>query len=112
MESIFMETTTRKRWPWISLVVLQVLQFLSLVPWLLMAGLSFMAFDAPGSDKMWQPWAFVIAIWSYPVWLLLAGMISWLLFYFRRNVSAVVLSAVVTLPAPALLVFLALQAVA
>jgi hypothetical protein len=94
------------------LVILQVVQVLSLVPWLLMAGLSFMAFDAPGSDKMWQPWAFVIAIWSYPVWLLLAGIASWLLFYFRRNVSAVIVSAVVTLPSPVLILVLALQAVA
>jgi len=68
------------KWPWITLLVLQVLQLLSLVPWLPMVGLSFMAFDAPGSDKMWQPWAFVALICSYQLWLLGAGVLSWVLF--------------------------------
>jgi len=93
----------RPKWPWITLIILQVIQLLSLVPWLPMAGLAVMAFDAPGSTQMWQPWAFVLAIWSYPLWLILAGIISWLLFTFRWYKSAVVLSAVFTLPMPALL---------
>jgi len=92
----------RPKWPWITLVVLQAIQLLSLLPWLLMAGLSFMAFDAPGSDKMWQPWAFVIAIWSYPLWLIAAGVAAWLLFVFSRYKSAVTVAAIFTLPALAI----------
>lgn len=92
----------RPRWPWITLLGLQVLQLLSLGPWLPMAGLSFMAFDAPGSTEKWQPWAFVLAMWSYPLWLLLAGIVSWVLFAGGRRMGAVVLAAIFTLPAFAL----------
>ncbi len=90
------------KWPWITLIVLQALQLLSLLPWLMIAALSFMAFDAPGSEKMWQPWTFVIGIWSYPVWLLLAGIASWMLFAFRHFIAAVTVSAVFTMPVPVL----------
>jgi hypothetical protein len=86
------------KWPWITLLILQGLQLLSLLPWLPMAGLSFMAFDAPGSDKMWQPWAFVALICSYPLWLLGAGVLSWVLFAFRRYVWAVVVCGIFILP--------------
>jgi hypothetical protein len=91
-----------RRWPWISLLVMQVVQLMSLAPWLMMAGLSFMAFDAPGSEKMRGPWIFVIAVWSYPLWLLAADAISWVLFAFRHHKSAVVLCAIFTIPLPAL----------
>jgi hypothetical protein len=84
-------------WSWITLLSLQIVQLLSLIPWLLMAGLSFMAFDAPGSDKMWQPWVFVALMWSYPLWLLGAGILSWVLFGFRRHVWAVVIGSIFTL---------------
>jgi hypothetical protein len=96
----------KPKWPWITLLVLQSIQLLSLLHWLVMAGLSFMAFDQPGSAEMWQPWAFVLAIWSYPIWLLLAGIVSWILFRFGRNVAAVVLSAVFTLRLLAILLLL------
>jgi hypothetical protein len=88
----------RARWPLFSLIVLQGLQLLSLIPWLVIAGLSVMAFDAPGSTQRWEPWLFVAGVWSYPVWLLLAGIGSWLLYLKQFNRSAVILSAVFTLP--------------
>jgi hypothetical protein len=97
----------RPRWPWITLLALQSLQVLSLVPWLLMAATSFMAFDAPGSEKMWQPWAFIIAVWSYPLWLLLAAGGSWLLYAFRHPIAAIVVAVIFTLPMPVLLLMLA-----
>jgi hypothetical protein len=96
----------RPKWAWITLLVLQGLQVLSLIPWLLMAGFSFMAFDAPGSDKMWQPWAFVAAIWSYPLWLLLAAIAAWILFACRCPRSAVVVAAIFSLPALGISLFL------
>lgn len=96
----------RPKWPWITLIVLQVVQLVSLAPWLMMAGLAVMAFDAPGSDKMWQPWAFVLAIWSYPLWLVLAGVAAWVLFAVRKHVAAVVVAGLVTLPVPLILLVL------
>ena len=89
----------QRRAAWITLVVLDALQLLSLAPWLMMGALSFMAFDAPGSDRMWEPWAFVIAVWSYPLWLLIAGVVSWILFAKRRSGWAIALASVFTLPA-------------
>jgi hypothetical protein len=94
----------RARWPLFALIFLQSLQLLSLLPWLLFAGFSVMAFDAPGSEKMWQPWLMVGAIWSYPLWLLLAGLGSWLLYRWHHDRSAVILSAVFALPLPAFVV--------
>lgn len=91
----------KPKWPWITLLVFQSIQALSLFPWLMMAGFAVMAFDAPGSERMWQPWAFVLAIWSYPLWLLLAGIVSWVLHFRHWNVTAVVITALFTLPVPA-----------
>lgn len=95
------------KWPWISLIVLQTAQLLTLLPWLMMAGLAVMAFDAPDSTKHWQPWAFVLAIWSYPLWLVLAAAASWVLFAFRRYVTAVAVAVVFTLPALAIALWMA-----
>lgn len=99
------------RWPWITLIILQLAQVATLLPWLMMAGLAVMAFDAPGSTKMWQPWAFVLAIWSYPLWLLLAAAGSWILFSFRKYWAAVIVAIVFTLPIPILLGVLAVSSV-
>ena len=70
MQNVF----ARPVWPWVSVIALELAQAITLVPWLVVAGLSVMAFDAPGSTKMWQPWVFVGAVWSYPLWLLAAAM--------------------------------------
>lgn len=93
----------KPRWPWISVLVLQFVQLLTLPPWLVMAGLSVMAFDAPGSTAQWQPWAFVLAVWSYPLWLLVFGVASWLLLATGRRSLGFALCLLVTLPLPLLL---------
>lgn len=64
-----------------------------------MAGLSVMAFDAPGSTEKWEPWLFVLGIWSYPLWLLVAGVISWIAFAKGWRKTAVAIAAVFTAPA-------------
>lgn len=64
-----------------------------------MAGLAVMAFDAPASERMWQPWAFVLTVWSYPVWIFGAAAASWILLARKRRKLAVVLAVVFTLPA-------------
>lgn len=90
----------QRTWPWsLVLIIFQSIQALTLVPWLLMAGLSVMVFDAPGSTQMWQPWAFVLAIWSYPFWLLLAGAASWVLHLRGWHKTAAAIAVLLTLPA-------------
>jgi len=92
----------KKRGILITLIVLNFLQVASLPPWLLMAGLSVMAFDAPGSQNMWQPWAFVLAIWSYPLWLIAADVVAWMFYAFRKRIIALVITIIFSLPAIAL----------
>ena len=60
--------TQSKGWVGVWLVV--IVELLSLVPWGMLSAIGFMAFDAPGSEKLLWPWATAIYIWSYPVWLL------------------------------------------
>lgn len=50
----------------IIMIVLQVLGGLSLIPWFAVAGLSFMAFDAPKATRRLTPWLFVVGIYLYP----------------------------------------------
>lgn len=96
----------KPKWSRVVLIVLQSIQALTLLPWLMMAGFAVMAFDAPGSEKMWEPWGFVLAIWSYPLWLLAAGIVSWVLYSRRWLVTAVVVAALFTLPMPAFLLLI------
>jgi len=46
------------------MILSQLLAVLSLVPWLLMAGFSLMAFD---SGVTAEAWAIVIEVWAYPI---------------------------------------------
>jgi len=61
----------------------------SLVIWLVMAGLSVMAFDQ-GSTP--EAWTFVLIDWSYPLFPLAIIIGSWIAFRRRRNTLAAVLS--------------------
>ena len=47
------------------LIASQVVALLSLIIWLVIAGLSVVAFDTGVTQEAWN---FVIAMWSYPVW--------------------------------------------
>lgn len=71
------------------MIVSQIIAVLSLIPWLLMAGLSVMAFDQGSSP---EAWAIVLTVWSYPVFPLLLVIAAWIAFARRRNVLAAVLS--------------------
>ncbi len=92
---------------WIVLIACQAGQLLSLAPWLLMAGLSFMAFDAPGSEKSWPPWAFVLTIWSYPLWLVAGCATAWVSFGKGWRRTALGITIAFTLPALIALLWLA-----
>ncbi len=71
------------------MIVSQILALLSLILWLLVAGLSVMAFDSGVSA---EAWTFVIAVWSYPIIPLVLVIGSWIAFARRRNRLAAVLS--------------------
>ena len=82
----------RKALVW--LVVSQALYALSLVPWVFVAGMAVMAFDAPGSTEMLAPWLFVGAVWSYPLWLLVLAIVAWVLYAKKRLRGAVIATSV------------------
>ena len=71
------------------MIVSQVFAVLSLIPWLLMAGLSFMAFDSGVSA---EAWTFVIVVWSYPIIPIVLAIAAWIAYRRRRNTLAAVLS--------------------
>ena len=85
------------------MIVSQILTVLSLGIWLLMAGLSVMAFDSGVSA---EAWAIVIAVWSYPIIPIVLVIASWIAFARRRNGLAAVLSGLSF--APPILLYLCL----
>lgn len=86
------------------LIASQVLALLSLVVWLLIAGLSVMAFDA-GVTR--EAWTFVIAVWSYPIWPIGFAVAAWVAYARKRDRLAGVLTALTFLPVLVLLIILA-----
>ena len=104
-----METrlATRSRKPiLIWLIASQVLAVASLVFWLLMAGLSVMAFDTGVTA---EAWIFVIAVWSYPIWPLVFAISAWIAYARRRDRLAGVLTTLTFLPVLVLIVILFLS---
>lgn len=89
------------------LIVSQTLYVVSLLPWLVAAGMAVMAFDAPGSTEMWQPWLFAGTIWSYPFWMLACAIVAWVLYAKNRARGADIATSVpfLALALFALLVF-------
>lgn len=51
----------------------------------IIAPMSVMAFDAPGSETKWQPWAFLMIVLSWPLVFLLAIILSWVLYKFKKH---------------------------
>ena len=77
------------------MIVSQILALLSLIIWLLVAGLSVMAFDSGVSA---EAWTFVIVVWSYPLIPLVLVIGSWIAFARRRSRLAAVLSGLSIAP--------------
>ena len=86
------------------LIVSQLLAIGSLWFWVVVAGLSVMAFDSGSSDLAW---AIVIAAWAYPLFPLIMAISAWVAFAFRKNRLAAVLSGLTFVPL--LLLYLALR---
>ncbi len=82
------------------LIVSQMLAGASLFFWLVMAGLSVMAFDSGVNQEAWN---IVIAVWAYPIFPL--GMVigAWIAFAKQRNTLAAILSGLSFVP-PGLLI--------
>ena len=107
--SIIVETqsVSRSRKPiLIWLIASQVLALLSLVFWLVMAGLSVMAFD---SGVTREAWSFVIAVWSYPIWPLGFAIAAWIAYARKKDRLAGVLTTLTFLPVLVLILILAVS---
>ena len=81
------------------LIVSQLLAVASLFFWLLMAGLSVMAFDSGVTQEAWNV---VIAVWLYPIFPLVMIIGAWIAYAKRKNRLAAILSGLSFIP-PALL---------
>ena len=84
------------------MIVAQVLTVLSLTIWLLVAGLSVMAFDSGPSTAAY---VFVGAIWAYPILPLCLSGGAWFAYGTRHNTTAAILITLAFLP-PVLLLLL------
>ena len=85
------------------MIVSQLLMLASLLIWLLVAGLSVMAFDSGVSA---EAWTFVIVVWSYPIIPIVLVIAAWIAFARRRNKLAAILSGLSF--APPVLLYLCL----
>ena len=100
--SIYLEPHPRSRTPillW--LIISQLLAFASLFFWIVMAGLSVMAFDS-GSTP--EAWTFVIAVWSYPIWPIGFAIASWIAYARKKDKAAGILTTFTFLPVLVLII--------
>jgi len=93
----------RSRGVLVWLIVSQLMALGSLLIWALMAGLSVMAFDSGESP---EAWAFVIAVWAYPLFPLVMAIGAWTAYAFRKNRLAAVLSGLTFAPPILFYIFL------
>lgn len=103
-----METqpATRSRRPTlIWLIASQLLALLSLIFWLLAAGLSVMVFDSGVTQEVWN---FVIAVWAYPIWPIMFAIAAWIAFVRQKDKLAAVLSTLTFLPVLVLILVIVL----
>lgn len=77
------------------LIVSQLLAIGSLFIWVIIAGISTLAFVEGQSP---EAWAFVLTIWAYPLFPLLMAIGAWVAFAFRKNRIAAVLSGLTFVP--------------
>ena len=77
------------------MIVSQLLAAATLPFWLVIAGLSVMAFD---SGTSFLAWAFVITVWAYPLFPLAMVIGAWIAFAFRKNWLAAILTGLSIVP--------------
>jgi len=99
-----LETNLPSRKPiLIWLIASQVLALASLFFWLLMAGLSVMAFDSGVTQEAWN---FVIAVWLYPVWPIAFAIAAWVAYARKKDKLAGVLTTLTFLPILVLIIII------
>ena len=86
------------------LVASQLLALASLFFWLLMAGLSVMAFDSGVTQEAWN---FVIAVWLYPIWPIVFAIAAWVAYARKKDKLAGVLTTLTFLPILVLIIVIA-----
>ena len=102
-----METKPAARRPiLIWLIISQLLALASLVFWLLIAGLSVMAFDSGATP---EAWTFVIVVWSYPIWPILFTIAAWIAYARKKDRLAGVFTTLTFLPMLVLLLIIVLS---
>jgi len=77
------------------MIVSQLLALASLFFWLLMAGLSVMAFDSGVTQEAWN---FVIVVWAYPLWPIAFTIASWIAYARKKDKLAGILTTFTFLP--------------
>lgn len=103
-KSIDLDTKPASRQPiLIWLIASQLLALASLIFWLFAAGISVMAFDAGVTP---QAWAFVIAVWSYPIWPIVFAIASWVAYARKKDRLAAMLTTLTFLPVLVLILFI------
>jgi len=88
------------------LIISQLLALASLFFWLLMAGLSVMAFDSGVTQEAWN---FVIAVWAYPIWPILFTIAAWIAYARKKDKLAAVLTTLTFLPVLVVILILVLS---
>ncbi len=83
------QTATSRRGLLIWLITSQLMAVASLLIWLVVAGLSVMAFDSGESP---QAWAFVITVWSYPIVPFALAIGAWIAYARKKNKLSAILS--------------------
>ncbi len=102
------QTTKPRKGLLIWLIISQVLAVASLLFWLVVAGLSVMAFDSGESP---QAWAFVITVWSYPIFPIVMAIGAWIAYARRKNILSAILTSL-TFAVPVLFfIFLAMTSI-
>jgi hypothetical protein len=71
------------------LIVSQLMALVSLLFWVVVAGLSVMAADSGSSPEVLT---FILAVWAYPLFPLVMAIGAWIAFAFRKNRLAAILS--------------------
>lgn len=86
------------------LIASQLLALASLVFWLVIAGLSVMAFDSGATT---EAWTFVIVVWSYPIWPIAFAIAAWIAYARKKDRLAGILTTFTFLPVLVLILILA-----
>jgi len=88
------------------IVLAQSAALVSLVPWALVAGLSFLSFNSGAADGALLPLGLLFALWAYPLLPLACGVATWRAFR-RGHVRSATRWSGVALLAAALMLALA-----